>query len=143
RTLLLRCYLCEAILSSVALPAFVAGPLCFPEYRGPWVAVGSGVLIAIILGALYGGNSFGAKMNGIQDLKPASLTLPEGRSRRYATLNIAIALAGTGLLVKFASRPAPRTEGIIEATPIERARRDGGTLPKPLLPVKPLPSSSR
>src|SRR5262245_30888132 len=49
RALFPRYYLWNAILASIALPAFVAGPLCFPEYRGFSVGVQSAILLAIIL----------------------------------------------------------------------------------------------
>ena len=39
RALFPRYYLWGVIAGSVALPAFVAGPLCFPEFRGPRVGV--------------------------------------------------------------------------------------------------------
>ena len=63
RALFPRYYLWNAILGSIALPAFVAGPLCFPEFRGISVGIESLILLAIILTMLYGGNSLVPQIN--------------------------------------------------------------------------------
>ena len=70
RALFPRYYLWNAILGSIALPAFVAGPLCFPEYRGISVGIESLILLAIILTMLYGGNSLVPQINRARDLGP-------------------------------------------------------------------------
>jgi hypothetical protein len=132
RALIPRYYLWNAILGAVALPAFVAGPLCFPEYRGPSVGVQSAVLLAMILSALYGGNSLVPQINQARDRGPASVDRFEQLHRRSVYLNGAVMFAGIGLIVAFACRPAPRTEGIIELTPIERARREVDAIRKGL-----------
>ena len=48
----------------------------------------------------------------------------EQLQRRATGLNLLVVLIGLSLLVAFASRPAPKTAGIVEMTPQERARYD-------------------
>jgi Domain of unknown function (DUF4149) len=119
-----RYYVGCAIAGAVALPAFVAGPLCYREYRGAMVAVQAVVIIFGILLMLYGANS----------LTPAIGKAPEGpvpdasqveHWRRLATgLNLLLVVVALSLLVAHVIRPAPKTSGIIEMTPQERARYD-------------------
>jgi Domain of unknown function (DUF4149) len=123
RALFPRYYLWNAILGAIALPAFVAGPLCFPEYRGIRVGIQAAVLLACILMMLYGGNTLVPQINRARDSGPSSQDLFERLHRRSVVLNAAVIVGGIGLLVAFACRPAPRTEGIVELSPIERARR--------------------
>ena len=52
-----RYFVGAAIAGAVALAAFVAGPLCYHEYRGVMVGVQAMVIIFAILLMLYGGNS--------------------------------------------------------------------------------------
>lgn len=124
RALFPRYYLWNAILGAVALPAYVAGPLCFPEYRGPSVGVQSTLLLAIILVMLYGGNSLVPAINRARDEGPASGERFNRLHRRSVVLNAAAMIAGIGLLIAYACRPAPRTTGIVELSPVERARRE-------------------
>ena len=56
------------ILAAVALPAYVAGPLCYHEYRGPMVGVQALAIIASILIMLYGGNSLTPAINRSLDV---------------------------------------------------------------------------
>ena len=55
-----RYYVGGAIAGAVALPAFVAGPLCYREYRGAMVAVQALAIVFVILLMLYGANSLTA-----------------------------------------------------------------------------------
>ena len=57
RAIFPRYYLGGAISGAVALPAFVAGPLCYREYRGAMVGVQALAIIFGILLMLYGANS--------------------------------------------------------------------------------------
>lgn len=123
RALFPRYYLWNAILGSLALPAFVAGPLCFPEFRGISVGIESLILLAIILTMLYGGNSLVPQINLARDAGPEAHGRFTRLHRRSVLLNGAAMVGGMGLLVAFACRPAPRTEGIIELSPIDRASR--------------------
>jgi uncharacterized membrane protein len=124
RALFPRYYLWNAILGSIALPAYVAGPLSFPEYRGPMVGIQATILLAIILIMLYGGNTLVPEINRARDQGEAGKDRFERLHRRSVILNGVAMIAGLGLLIAFACRPAPRTEGIVEPSPIERARRE-------------------
>jgi hypothetical protein len=124
RALFPRYYLWNAILGAIALPAFVAGPLCFPEYRGISVGIQASVLLGCILIMLYGGNSLVPQINRARDGGAPTHERFEQLHRRSVLLNAAVMVAGVGLLVAFACRPAPRTEGIVELSPVERVRRE-------------------
>src|SRR5205814_5897216 len=124
RALFPRYYLWGTIAGSIALPAFVAGPLCFPEYRGPRVGVQAAALLACILVMLYAGNSLVPAINRARDAGPSGHERFVRLHRRSVGLNSLVAIVGLGLLVAFATRPLPRTRGIVEMTPVERARYD-------------------
>jgi hypothetical protein len=123
RALFPRYYLWGAVCGAIALPAFVAGPLCFPEYRGIAVGVQALMLLCCTLIMLYGGNSLVPEINRARDEGPSSHDRFERLHRRSVGLNALVLVIGVGLLVAYAWRPAPRTAGIIELSPIERARR--------------------
>jgi Domain of unknown function (DUF4149) len=122
RALFPRYYLWGAISGAVALPAFVAGPLCYQEYRGPMVGLQALVMIGGILAMLYGANSLTPAINRARDGGPAGQELFKRLHRRAVWLNGLTMVLGLALLVAFVLRPAPRTSGIIEMTPEERAR---------------------
>jgi hypothetical protein len=122
RALFPRYYLWNAILGAIALPAFIAGPLCFPEYRGIHVGIQAAILLGCILIMLYGGNSLVPQINRARDEGPSAHDRFERLHRRSVILNAAAMVGGIGLLVAFACRPAPTTSGIIELSPLERAR---------------------
>jgi len=122
RALFPRYYLWGAVAGAVALPAFVAGPLCYQEYRGPMVGVQALALISGIMAVLYGGNSLTPAINRARDGGPPSHEQFERLHRRAVGLNVVTMVLGLLLLIGFAIRPAPQTSGIIEMTPGERAR---------------------
>jgi hypothetical protein len=124
RVLFPRYYLWGAICGAVALPAYVAGPLCFHEYRGPMVGVSALVILAGILITMYGGNSLTPAINQARDQGPAGQDRFRRLRRRAVWLNALVLAIGIGLLIAFAARPGPKTAGIVEMTPIERARYD-------------------
>ena len=78
-----RYYIGGAIAGAVALPAFVAGPLCFREYRGAMVGVQALVIIFGILLMLYGANSLtpaiGAAKATVHSTKCGSSNCSAGR----------------------------------------------------------------
>jgi len=119
-----RYYLWGAISGAVALPAFVAGPLCYQEYRGPMVGVQALAIIFAILIMLYGGNSLTPAIDQASDGGPANHERLERLDRRAVRLNVVVIVVTLSLLVGFATRRAPRTSGIIEMTPEERVRYD-------------------
>ena len=119
-----RYYLWGAVSGSLALPAFVAGPLCFQEYRGIRVAVQAMAILACILIMLYGANSLVPEINRARDAGPAGHERFVRLHRRSVWLNSVVLIVGLGLLVAFAARPIPRTAGIVELTPGQRASYD-------------------
>ena len=126
RAVFTRYYLWGAIAGAIALPAFVAGPLCYHEFRGPMVGVQALVIIAGILSMLYGSNSLTPAVNQARDAGPAGRDRFNQLHHRAVWLNALVLLAGVGLLIAFAVRRAPRTSGIVELTPAEQVRFDNG-----------------
>ena len=124
RALFPRYYLWGAIAGAIALPAFVAGPLCFQEFRGPMVGVQAMVILAGILSMLYGGNSLTPAINQARDAGPPGQKRFEQLHRRAVRLNAFVLVVGIGLLIAFAIRPAPRTSGLVELAPADRVRYD-------------------
>ena len=124
RALFPRYYLWGAIAGAIALPAFVAGPLCFQEFRGPMVAVQASVILAGIMIMLYGGNSLTPAINAARDAGAARERRFDQLHRRAVRLNALVLAIGLGLLIAFAIRGAPRTSGIVELTPVEQVRYD-------------------
>lgn len=124
RALFPRYYQWGAISGAIALPAYVAGPLCFPEYRGIAVGLQSAALLACTLVMLYGGNSLVPRINRARDQGPAGHDRFVRLHRRSVRLNALVLVLGIALLVAFATRPVPRTEGIVELSPTDRARRE-------------------
>jgi hypothetical protein len=124
RALFPRYYTWGVIAGAVALPAYLGVPLSFPEYRGPLVGVQALVILAGTLIMLYGGNSLVPAINAARDAGPSEQARFARLHRRSVRLNALVMVLGLGLLVAFANRPAPRTSGIVEMTPAERARYD-------------------
>jgi Domain of unknown function (DUF4149) len=124
RAIFPRYYIGGAISGAVALPAFVAGPLCFQEYRGAMVGVQALLIIFGILLMLYGANSLTPAICAAMDQAESGQARSRQLRRRAAGLDILVFVAGLSLLVAFVMRPAPKTAGIIEMTPQERARYD-------------------
>ncbi len=87
------------------------------------MGIQSTVLLGCILIMLYGGNSLVPQINRARDAGPSDHDRFVRLHRRSVILNLAVMIGGIGLLIAFACRPAPRTEGIIELSPVERARR--------------------
>ncbi len=119
-----RYYSGGAISGAVALASFVAGPLCFQEYRRAMVGVQALAIICVTLLMLYGGNSLTpAICTGGRD--GASNAAQIEHLRRWEVgLNVLVLFVGLSLLVGHVARPAPTTSGIIELTPRERAPYD-------------------
>ena len=103
-----------AISGSIALPAFVAVPLCFPEYRGGAVAIQSMLILAGTLIMLYMGNSLNPEINAARDAGVLGHERFTKLHRRSVRLNGLVLVIGIGLLIGFANRPAPQTSGITE-----------------------------
>jgi len=124
RALVPRYCVWAAICGALALPAMVAVPLCYPEYRGAKVGVQAVAIISCILITLYVGNSLTSAMNEARATGPSRQGRFAPLCRRAYLLNALVSITGVGLLVAFATRAAPKTSGIVELTPEERARYD-------------------
>ena len=109
RTIYPRYYLGAAISGAVALAAFVAGPLCYHEYRGAMVGVQALAIIFAILLMLYGGNSLTPALlaAGVNEHE-SGLGQFAKLQRRAAGLNVLALLIGLTLLVAYVARPRPR-----------------------------------
>jgi hypothetical protein len=122
RALFPRYYAWGATCGAIALPAYIGVPLAYPEYRGPIVAVEALAILACLLIMLYAGNSLTPAINAARDAGPAEHARFERLHRRSVRLNGLVLVIGLALLIAHATRPAPRTSGIQEMTPKERAR---------------------
>ena len=128
RVLFPRYYQWGAISGAIALPSAVAVPLCFPELRGPWVGVQALALIAATLVMLYAGNVLTPAINAARDAGPSGEGRFQRLHRRSVRLNGLALVIGVGLLIGFAARRAPKSAGIVEPTPVERAEAESRAL---------------
>ncbi len=126
RALFPRYYAWGATSGAVALAAYVAGVLCFPEFRGPRVGIQAMLILGSTLVMLYSGNSLTPAINAAQDQGPSQKALFRRLHSRSVYLNIVVMLVAVGLIILHASRPAPRTFGIIEPEPADAARHEYG-----------------
>jgi hypothetical protein len=121
RALSPRYYAWGATAGAIALPAFIAGPLCYPEFRGPSIGLQAMLILGAILLMFYAGNAPGSTAAAGWTGPQAVAAAPRPR-RRSTALDMAVLAIGVGLLVAFANRPAPQTTGIVEPSPAERIR---------------------
>ena len=124
RVLFPRYYAWNVVGAAVALPAFVGVPLAFPEYKGPWVGVQAGLILAGILIFLYCGNSLTPAINAARDAGPEGAERFHRLHRRSVQLNAAALLIGVVLLGAHASRRPPTTSGLREMTLQQRTEYD-------------------
>jgi hypothetical protein len=124
RAIFPRYYLWGAIAGAIALPAFVAGPLCFPEFRGPMVGIQAMAILAGVLAMLYAGNALTPEINAARDAGPAGRLRFQQLHRRAVRLNAAVLFVGLALLVAFAIRRSPTRSGLVELTPAEQIQYD-------------------
>ena len=121
RALFPRYYAWGVISCAIALPALICGPLSHPELRGPMVGV-QAALIALSLGImLYCGNTLTPAINATRDEGPGSAGRFDRLHKRSVNLNVVVLLIGIVLLIGFALRKMPRTNGIEEPSPRARA----------------------
>jgi hypothetical protein len=128
RVLFPRYYLWGAVAGSIALPALVGVPLCFPELRRPMVGVLALVHIAGVLIMLYAGNSLTPAINAARDAGPGREQEFHRLHKLSVWLNVVVLILGLGLLVAFAARKAPQTSGIVEPSLLERAKMEDSYL---------------
>ena len=126
RALLPRFYMWGAIAGAVALPAFVAAPLCFPEYRGTGIGIQAMVILTCTLIMLYAANSLTPAIDAASKAGPEGIAKLKWLHRRSMRLNGFVLACGFGLLIALANRPATRSSGILELNPSERGRFDVG-----------------
>ncbi len=119
-------YTWGAICGAVALPACVAVPLCYPEYRGPTVAIQAMLILGGTLIMLYAGNSLTPAINAARDAGESGRVRLQGLHRQADWLNVLVLLIGIGLLIALVNRPVPRTSGLRQLSPGEQARFDAG-----------------
>jgi uncharacterized membrane protein len=117
RALFPRYYLWGVISTACALPSLVCGTLAMPELRGPMVGVQALLIIAALLIMLYCGNSLTPAINAARDEGPASAERFDRLHKRSVHLNSVVLLIGLALLIAFAARKPPKTNGIIEKSP--------------------------
>jgi hypothetical protein len=117
-SLVRRLHAWGTIAGAVALPAYVAVPLSYPEYRGPRIAVQSMLILVGILAML-------TVANGASPTRTAAGgEVRERPGRRIACLDGLMLVLAVGLLVAHGMRPAPRTSGLAELSATERAAYD-------------------
>jgi hypothetical protein len=124
RALFPRYYFWGALWGSVALPAFVAGPLCYPPLRGIMAGVQALAILGCTLIMLHGGHSLVPAINHARDAGPTSQERFRRLHRRSVWLNGVVLAVGLLLLVGFAIRGVPASGGIVELSPRQRARYD-------------------
>jgi uncharacterized membrane protein len=120
RALFPKYYAWGVVCGAIALPALVAAPLAFPEYKGYWVGVQAMLILAGILIFLYCGNSLTPAINAARDEGPAGAERFDRLHKRSVRLNAVALLLGLVLIVAHATRRPTTTEGIREMTIPER-----------------------
>ena len=134
RALFPRYYAWGVISSAVALAALVCGPLSYPELRGPMIGAQATLILISFAIMLYCGNTLTPAINAARDEGPESAGRFDRLHKRSVNLNVVVLLIGLVLLVGFAMRKVPRTNGIEELSPRERAAQ---SLSKPASPGRP------
>jgi hypothetical protein len=124
RALFPRYYAWGVVGGAVALPAFLGVPLAFPEYKGPWVGIQAGLILAGILIFLYCGNSLTPAINAARDEGQEGADRFNRLHRRSVRWNAVALVLGIVLLVAHAARRPPLTRGIEELSPQGRLEYD-------------------
>jgi multisubunit Na+/H+ antiporter MnhB subunit len=124
RAMFPRYYVWGATAGAIALPAVLGGPLAFPaDLRGPIVGLQAGLILAGILIMLYCGNSLTPAINAARDRGPDQAAHFSQLHRRSVWLNGLAMLICVALVVLFVLRPTPKSSGILELSPQERAEK--------------------
>jgi hypothetical protein len=124
RALFPRYYAWGVVSGAIALPALASVPLAFPEYRGPWIGLQAGLILAGVLIFLYCGNSLTPAINAARDEGPDGAERFDRLHKRSVQLNAVALLLGVVLLSAHAARRPPVTRGIRELTPQEALEYD-------------------
>jgi uncharacterized membrane protein len=120
RALFPRYYAWGVVSSGIALPAFLAVPLAFPELRGPMVAVQAMIILASLIIFMHCGQSLTPQINAARDAGPEGKEKFDRLHKLSVKLNAIALVLGIVCLVMFATRAIPKTDGIVEMTPTER-----------------------
>jgi hypothetical protein len=117
-------YTWGATAAAISLPSLLGGPLSFPnELRGPAVGVQAMLILAAALLMLYSGNSLTPAINSASDTGPAGEEKLRSLLRRALWLNGSVLLIGVILVGFFVTRPTPKTTGLQDVPPEERAQK--------------------
>jgi Domain of unknown function (DUF4149) len=102
---------------AIAMPALICASLSFPELRGPMVGVQAGLIAASLVILLFCGNTLTPLINEARDECPASVARFNRLHRDSVCLDAIVLLIAIVLLVGFALRKGPMTNGIEEPSP--------------------------
>jgi uncharacterized membrane protein len=116
RVLFPRYYAWGVVAGSIALPAFLGGPLSFPEFKGVWAGVQAFLILGGILIFLYCGNTLTPAINAARDAGPEEADLFDRLHLRSVRLNAVVLIVGTVLLVAHATRHPPRAPAVSEVS---------------------------
>ncbi len=114
RALFPRYYLWIAIASVISLASFTARPLIYPELRAWSNLLTQGLLLAVILIALYCGNSLTPAINRARDAGEPEKPKFDRLHKRSVRLNVVMLFVGLFCIYAFEARSAPQTDGIVE-----------------------------
>ncbi|ADV63548.1 hypothetical protein Isop_2983 [Isosphaera pallida ATCC 43644] len=110
--------------SIVLLPALTCRGLALPEARGPLLGLQLVAVLAGIVIQLYCRESLTPAINQARDAGPQGEARFKHLHRRSVRLNVVVLIIALMATVLHGARPAPRTSGIEEFTPQERAAYD-------------------
>lgn len=121
RALFPRYYLWIVVAAVVSLASYTARPLVYPELRAWENLAIQATLLAVILIALYCGNSLTPAINRARDAGEQAKPQFDKLHKRSVRLNVAMLCAGLICVLAFESRLAPRTAGIVELSAEDKA----------------------
>lgn len=106
--------------AAIALASLVCGRLTHQEYRGASVLLQALPLVAVILSMVHGSQSLSPGLARAIAAGPSGTERLQRLQRQRGFLDGVNLVIGLALLIAFAARPAPKTPGIIEPTPVQR-----------------------
>lgn len=121
RKLFPRYYLWIALASVVSLASFTSRPLVYPELRAWGNLIVQGLLLTVILIALYCGNSLTPAIDKAREAGETAKARFDSLHKRSVRLNVLLLLIGVYCVFSFELRAAPQTAGIVELSIEDRA----------------------